>query len=542
MNKTGQKMSIKRLLGEAPFTTELYWRIRQQFKPLKVDRAWQKLDQNLPVLVEQAAAACQENKSRRDPLMQPKRLLFFLGQRYWIENGVLLGLAMAGYGHEVSLAFVPYIKWHKDYNRFDTDGQNLRALKFLRPISPLVEIVSLLDQKPADELPAALAEAIEEVSVRDVQYTLQVEEFNRDSSLYHLRVERNTQAALAALAWMGDQRPDVVITPNGSILEMGAVYAVARYLGIPVVTYEYGEQRGRIWLAQDAEVMRQETDALWAAHKDTPLTEEQWEQMRALFASRQGASLWENFARLWQGQPAKGGQQVRQELRLDERPVVLLPANVIGDSLTLGRQVFSHTMTEWLDKTIRYFARRQDVQLVVRVHPGERYISGPSVADVAQRAAPGLEKDPNLSHIRLIAALDPVNTYDLIEIADFGLAYTTTVGMEMAMSGVPVMVAGHTHYRGKGFTLDPDSWQAYYAGLEQALADLPAMRPARQQVEQAWNYAYRFFFEYPLPFPWHLLDQWERLETWPMERVLSNEGWSTFGETFRCLAGEQRQI
>ncbi len=69
---------------------------------------------------------------------------------------------------------------------------------------------------------------------------------------------------------MQAQPPDVVLTPNGSILEMGAVYQAARYAGIPVVTYEFGEQRGRIWLAQDGEVMRQETDDLWQARQGTP--------------------------------------------------------------------------------------------------------------------------------------------------------------------------------------------------------------------------------------------------------------------------------
>ena len=143
-------------------------------------------------------------------------------------------------------------------------------------------------------------------------------------------------------------------------------------------------------------------------------------------------------------------------------------------------------------------------------------------------------------NIRLVEANDPINTYDLVEIADVGLAYTTTVGMEMAMSGVPAIVVGQTHYRQKGFTLDPDSWPAYFKLLDQVVADPQAFRLSRSQVEQAWQYAYRFFFEYPLPFPWHLLHFWKELETWPFERVLSPEGQAEFGAAFRALAGEAR--
>jgi hypothetical protein len=282
--------------------------------------------------------------------------------------------------------------------------------------------------------------------------------------------------------------------------------------------------------------MLQETDALWEKHKNVPLTENQWTQIRNLYDSRQNGRLWENFSRLWQGLPSEGGNQVRETLGLDSRPIVLLAANVIGDSLTLGRQVFSNNMTEWLERSIQFFGDRPDVQLVVRIHPGERYLKGPSVAQVVRNV---LTEVP--SHIHLVEAPDPINTYDLVEIADLGLAYTTTVGMEMAMSGVPVLVGGRTHYRGKGFTFDPSSWEDYFQILQRILSNPENYRLSREQVESSWNYAYRFFFDYPLPFPWHLLNFWNELDAWSMERVLSNEGQALFGDTFRYLAGEPRK-
>jgi len=131
-----------------------------------------------------------------------------------------------------------------------------------------------------------------------------------------------------------------------------------------------------------------------------------------------------------------------------------------------------------------------------------------------------------------------VNSYDLFEIADLGLVYTTTAGLEMAMGGVPVIAVGNTHYRGKGFTLDPDSWESYFSTLEQVLDSPESYRLTRAQVEQAWTYAYRFFFEYPLPFPWHVVRFWDDVQAWPLDRLLSSEGEALFGQTFRYLAGE----
>jgi hypothetical protein len=530
------KKTVKRILGEMPLTAELYWQLRQNGKPLSESFSLRRTEKCLPTWRLQAEAA-------RRLAPRGKNVLIFATLRYWIEHAALLGMGMAGLGHQVTLAYLPYANWNKPLNQFDLRRHNAYSHAVLGQAAPLLHVISLMETLSVaerlrphtrpNELPTGLVKAVEEVSIRDVQYTLQVEQVDQGGELYQMRLVRNLQAAREMLACLRRVKPDVLLTPNGSILEMGVAYQAARFLNIPVVTYEFGEQRGRIWLAQNTEVMRQETDALWRERRDVPLDEYQWEQARSLYASRQRGDLWQNFSRRWQGLPSQGAEQARHTLHLDQRPTALLAANVIGDSLTLGRQVFTTNMTEWLQRTVAGFCARPDVQLVVRIHPGERYTRGPSVADVVQQVQAKLPE-----HVHLIAADDPVNTYDLVELADLGLVYTTTVGMEMAMSGVPVIVSGQTHYRGKGFTLDPDSWQAYEKLLAQTLSDPGAHRLTQAQVDQAWNYAYRFFFEYPQPFPWHLLYFWDELQEWSVERVLSPEGQELYGSTFRSLTGE----
>ena len=520
------KSTLKELLGQLPLAAEVYGMLRQPGKSLTADFSLDQLDQNLSAWKAQAALA---KKSA-----PPGKKVFIFGMlRYWLEHASLLGLALAGMGHSVTLAYLPYAKWQTPMDRFNLRRQSLYAQGVLVQADPLLKLLPLATTKQEHPLPAMLEQAVRLVALRDTQYTLQVEEVSEDSDLYRLRLERNLAAAKAAFAWLRKERPQVVILPNGTILEFGALYQVARYLSIPTITYEFGEQRGRIWLAQNAEVMRQSTDDLWSRRKSTPLTESQLAQTRKLLETRQQASLWENFARRWQGVPSEGGDKVRTELGLDQRPIVLLATNVIGDSLTLGRQVFSDSMTEWLERTVKYFAGHPEVQFVARIHPGELVTKGPSVADVVQRALPELP-----AHIHLVPADAKINTYDLVQIADLGLVYTTTVGMEMVMSGVPVIVAGNTHYRQKGFTLEPDSWVAYFELLDQVLADPLNYRPSQRQVEQAWNYAYRFFFEYPHTFPWHLLQMWRDVAAWPLERIFSAEGKETFGQTFQYLLGE----
>ena len=105
-------------------------------------------------------------------------------------------------------------------------------------------------------------------------------------------------------------------------------------------------------------------------------------------------------------------------------------------------------MEEWLERTLQYFAGKPEVQLVIRIHPGEKLIHGQSMLDVINRVLPKLPE-----HIHVIKPEEDVNTYDLIAAADLGLVYTTTVGLEMAMSGIPVIVVGDTIIAAKDLPL-----------------------------------------------------------------------------------------
>ena len=521
-----KKPDIKTLLGSLPFTAELYWYLRQAGKPPMGGYSLERLNKSIPKWLAQA-------KEAQGTPRPSKKVLIFTMLRYWLEQTSMTSLALSSLGHDVTLAYLPYAHWKKAINRFDLRRQDLYVRDVLKQLDVSVNVVPVLEMPKANRIPAELADQMSNATYRDVQYSLLREDVDSDSELYRLRLKRNLTHTQAMLAWMGKYRPDVVIVPNGSMLEFGITFKVAKYLGIPTVTYEFGEQSERIWLAQNDDVMRQDTTELWNARKDIALTDDEWSRVKDFFSARQGGGLWENFSRRWQGTLNQGEEKTRSDLGLDSRPIALLPANVLGDSLTLGRRIFSDSMTEWMIRTIEYFRKRSDVQFIIRIHPGEQIGWGPSVFDILKEKFPTL-----LENIHLLPTDADVNTYDLVNIADFGLVYTTTVGMEMAMIGLPVIVAGITHYRNKGFTLDVGSWDSYFETLNNVLISPKDYLLTQEQVEFAWTYAYRFFFEYPQPFPWHVQHFWEDEEKWPLNKVLTSEGKQLFGDTFDYLVGD----
>jgi len=359
MNKT-----LRNFLGELPLAAELDYALRQKSRARKDHFNLHRLEKSLPALAKVAAPFAQDAP-------RGKKILFFATLHYWIEQSAVVSLALAGLGHNVTLLTLPYSEWHKKMDKMTQRQRVLHTRDALAALAPLVEHASFLDLRPASDLPASLQADVEEVSRWDAQYTLMREEVDladaSDRALYDLRLERNGFAARAALAYMQANRPDVVLIPNGLILEMGIVFRVARRLDIPAVTYEFNDQREQIWLAQNSSIMQQDTDYLVEARCHLPMTDAMYERLADLENARRGARVWGKSKRLWQYVSSQGADETRKTLGLDDRPVVMLAANVLGDSLTLGRDIFAASMTEWITKTVQFFAARPDVQLVIRI-------------------------------------------------------------------------------------------------------------------------------------------------------------------------------
>ena len=104
------------------------------------------------------------------------------------------------------------------------------------------------------------------------------------------------------------------------------------------------------------------------------------------------------------------------------------------------------------------------------------------------------EKFTNLSeNISIIPPNTEISPYSLFPFIDVGLVYNGTVGLEMAIKGIPVIVAGNAHYGKKGFTYDIEKKVDYSKILFTEKGSLP------NQKELASIYAYFHFIKKFIP-------------------------------------------
>ena len=286
-------------------------------------------------------------------------------------------------------------------------------------------------------------------------------------------------------------RPDVVFAVNGLFAAERAVRAAALARGLRAPTYEIAPRAGALVFAQDAPAPEYENDLAWERVRERPLDTAQQAAIEGLLADRaRGVGAHERY---FDAPEAELGA-MRARLGLPERGRVAgLFTNLTWDSATLEHDLGFASMLDWIEQAARAVDGLQDTTLVVRVHPAERRWGTREEIAPLLRARLGGRLPAN---VRLVGADEPLSTYALVDLSDLVLVYTTTVGLEAATRGRPVAVAGRTHYRGRGFTIDLEG----QPDLVAALGEMPGPLDGAL-VELAHRYAFTFFYRCSIPFP-----------------------------------------
>jgi hypothetical protein len=164
--------------------------------------------------------------------------------------------------------------------------------------------------------------------------------------------------------------------------------------------------------------------------------------------------------------------------------------NVPWDAALLNADVAFDNVYEWVSKTIEIFKGHPELLLLIKIHPSETKVmeSKKTVEDYIKEEFRDLPEN-----IQIIPPDTDISPYSILPLIDYGIAYNGTIGLEMALRNIPVIVAGKAHYGNKGFTHDVKSREKYgnnLFGLNNKLED---------KKKKAEIYAYFHFIKKFVP-------------------------------------------
>lgn len=161
--------------------------------------------------------------------------------------------------------------------------------------------------------------------------------------------------------------------------------------------------------------------------------------------------------------------------------------------LGLNIDVFSKThpfrdQLDWLEQLVCFIEKHPEYQLVVRIHPREAFDGYNRIDSEHLKSLYKNFLGKKYENIKFIWPNDVISSYDLAEIADLVLIAWSSVGLEVARLGVPVLAAfQYTPYPfGYFIKWEPSASQYFDA--------IPELLTSKAYTLASVQYAYRWFF------------------------------------------------
>ena len=280
---------------------------------------------------------------------------------------------------------------------------------------------------------------------------------------------------------------EIVISNHAIYIPQGIIASVAKKYDKKIVSYVSGYRKNSFIFSHDDTyhfTMMSEQTKEW---EEIDLNKKRETRIIDYLKSRKyGTNDWVYYF----DKPEFKINDILKKKGIDiNKPIILMTTNIIWDANLIYPDNIFTSMLDWIFKTIDHFMHREDLQLIIRAHPGEINYDRISNQTVKNEI---LNRYPNLTkNIHIIGPEENISTYSIADISDTILIYASKVGMEFSPFGMNVVVAGESYVKNKNITTDPKSEQEYF----EILANLPYnLKISPEKILRAKKYAYHFFF------------------------------------------------
>lgn len=302
--------------------------------------------------------------------------------------------------------------------------------------------------------------------------------------------------AESARVAIGRFKPSRIFMSHGVYVDWGPALHTALKQHVPVTTWKSSYLSARFYFQQvsrgNLDFYRL-SDEAWRERVSTPLSRDEEKDLDAALHTRYHKPVAFDVQRLHRGMGET--ERFRSHYGLEPgKPVWGVMCHINWDSVADYSPMAYASFDEWIIDTVKEVSRNTDVQWLIKVHPVEAsYDREVGVERLIETRFPNLP-----SHVKLIPAAEEISPLEFFEMLDGGVTVYGTAGLELALDGKPVILAGEAHYGGKGFTEDGLDVASYRDLLARA-GSIGRLTPLQTAV--ARQYAYSVFIQRQIPLP-----------------------------------------
>lgn len=288
------------------------------------------------------------------------------------------------------------------------------------------------------------------------------------------------------------EKPYAIFVEQGLQYNSRTAVEIARMFGIKTIAMENSFIKDLIFI-----------DSLSGAicNRHT-LSRVSWDRIKARELTEKEKSRLNNYLKNYRGEISQSEresvQEIRRKLKIKpEKRVALLIAQVITDGVIAMDSYIYKDIVKFIRDTITLFKDYPEYHLVVRLHPKESY-GADQIARPYNNVTFERLKKLNLDKANGVSIVHSwqVNTYSLMDLADFAITINSQAGLEMLSKHKSVIVLGDAFYGRKGFTYDVGFKECYPVIVKKLI-----MKPeiTERQKRDIDKFFYYMIFEYLFP-------------------------------------------
>ncbi|HEX2852289.1 MAG TPA: glycosyltransferase [Opitutaceae bacterium] len=298
---------------------------------------------------------------------------------------------------------------------------------------------------------------------------------------------------------LDDLQPTIMLLFNGRMAATRIAMELAMQRGIRVVCHERGLARETLLLWENESCLAlRPYGQLWEQWGNVPLARPEVAQVTQWLVDRaQGANLnWKTFS----VQSSLGVVGDFLEANRGKKIWSLFTSSM--DEIVTDPEYSSVFVTQyrWVEETVAFARNNPAIALVIRVHPnsGGKNSTGRNLEELNffQQLRATLPVNAVL-----VMPDDKVSSYALIDRTDLGLVYGSTVALEMACRGKPVLLAARTPWMSCSSIKLLTEPETYHALLASHVSKTPDTAEVEKIAQAAYRFAYAFMHRWNIPFP-----------------------------------------
>jgi hypothetical protein len=317
-------------------------------------------------------------------------------------------------------------------------------------------------------------------------------------------LQKTLDAAAFADQLVRRWKPDALLVSDQGYTPLGPLFECCVNAGTPSFTWNAGHRDNIVMLKRygpsniDSHFASLSAKS-WEAVRRRPWSEADWNALAAELAHCYRSGQWfgevgTQFDKVF---PTRDELMARLSLDPGRRTVLLFPHIFWDGTFFWGHDLFPD-YEAFFTEALKIAYETPSANWIAKIHPAnvvKDHRDGFSGRSNEMRVIDALGKPP--PHVRILDATTDISTLSLFEIGDVCVTVRGTVGIEAACHGLATVTAGTGRYDRLGFTIDPQTPDAFRDALRRVDR---LEKPSAQAIELARRYAHGFLLNRPVSY------------------------------------------